>query len=84
MIFAIASKGELFFLDLTGDATFLVDEEAGASGASVTAFCTGVVIFNGETFEARKSLSTLLIMESVWENLCHNLNTNIGREHHPP
>ena len=54
----IASKGELFFLDLVEDATFFVDEEA---GASVAAVCTGVVIFNGETCEARKSLSTLLI-----------------------
>ena len=54
----------------------MVDEEAGALGAlgaSVTAFCTGLVILNGETFEARKSLSTLLIMESVCENLSHHL-----------
>ena len=58
-------KGEPFFLDLTGGATFLVDEEAGVSGASTIAFCTGIVIFNGEAFEARKSLSTLLIMELV-------------------
>ena len=65
----IASEGEPFFLDLTGDLTFLVDEEAGASG---TAFCTGVVILNGEAFE-RKSLVTLLIMELVWENLSHHL-----------
>ena len=61
----IASKGELFFLDLTEGATFFVDEEVGASIASVAAVWTGVVIFNGETFEARKSLSTLLIIESV-------------------
>ena len=54
-----------FFLDLTGGATFLIDEEASVSGASATAFCTGVVIFNEEAFEERKSLSTLLIMELV-------------------
>ena len=52
-------------MDLTEGATFFVDEEAGASIALVAAVWTGVVIFNGETFEARKSLSTLLIIESV-------------------
>ena len=51
---------------LVEDATFFVDEEA---GALVAAVFTGVVIFNGETCEARKSLSTLLIIESVWENI---------------
>ena len=66
----IASKGESFFLDLTGGLTFLVDEEA---SASATAFCTAVVIFNGEAFGERKSLATLLIMELVWENLSHHL-----------